>query len=154
MTYITLAPARLPVIATFKKTCRAFLKALGPLGLLYLLCLGVLGVFGAGVIALIKPMANLGFALWEGLGLDLESLPWWLGMGPLILVGLVGFIAIFLRLSIAGYKLAHASAEGRTLKLMDVLRDPQPSILIYFLLYLGICILILGGRSCSSSPGS
>ena len=153
MTYITLAPARLPVIATFKKTCRAFLKALGPLGLLYLLCLGVLGVFCAGVIALGKPMASLAFALWQGLGLDLESLPFWLAMGPLILVLLVGCIAIFLWLSIAGYKLAHASAEGRTLKLMDVLRDPQPSILIYFLLYLGICILILGGAILFIVPG-
>jgi hypothetical protein len=74
-------------------------------------------------------------------------------MGPLILVLLVGCIAICLWLSIAGYKLAHASAEGRTLKLMDVLRDPQPSILIYFLLYLGICILILGGAILFIVPG-
>jgi hypothetical protein len=153
MTYITLAPARLPVIATFKKTCRAFLKALGPLGLLYLLCLGVLGVFSAGVIALGKPMASLAFALWRGLGLDLESLPFWLAMGPLILAFLVGFIAIVLWLSIAGYKLAYASADGRTLKLMDILRDPQPSILIYFLLNLGISILFLGGAILFIVPG-
>lgn len=153
MSYITLAPARLPVIATFKKTCRAFLKALGPLGLLYLLCLGVLGVFSAGVIALGKPMASLAFALWQGLGLDLESLPFWLVMGPLILVLLVGCIAICLWISIAGYKLAYASADGRTLKLMDALRDPQPSILIYFLLNLGACILILGGAILFIVPG-
>jgi len=150
MTDTAFAPAKLPVIATFKKTCRAFLKALGPLALLRLL---LFGVTVAGLIAMAIPIGGLGFALQSGLGFDPESLPFWLAVAPLILVFIGVFIAVVLRFEIAEYKLADASAEGRTLKFMDILRDPQPSLVSYFLLILGINIFILGGAILFIVPG-
>jgi hypothetical protein len=150
MTDIAFAPAKLPVIATFKKTCGAFLKALGPLALLMLL---LIGVTAAGLVATAIPIGGLGFALQRGLGLEPGSLPFGLAMAPLILVlgGVV--IAIALRFSIAQYKLADASADGRTLKFMDILRDPRPGLVDYFLLSLFVGILTFLGAILFIVPG-
>jgi len=138
MSDIAFAPAKLPVIATFEKTCRAFLKALGPLALLMLLLVGVLV---AGLIAMAIPIGGLGFALQRGHGLEPGSLSFGLFMAPLILVlgGVV--IAIALRFSIALYKQADASADGRTLKFMDTLRDPRPGLVDCLLLSFVVSIL-------------
>lgn len=150
MTDTAFAPAKLPVIATFKKTCGAFLKALGPLALLMLL---LIGVTAAGLVATAIPIGGLGFALQRGLGLEPGSLPFGLAMAPLILVlgGVV--IAIALRFSIAQYKLADASADGRTLKFMDILRDPRPGLVDYFLLSLFVGILTFLGAILFIVPG-
>jgi hypothetical protein len=150
MTDTAFAPAKLPVIATFKKTCGAFLKALGPLALLMLL---LIGVTAAGLVATAIPIGGLGFALQRGLGLEPGSLPFGLAMAPLILVlgGVV--IAIALRFSIAQYKLADASADGRTLKFMDILRDPRPGLVDYFLLSLVGSILTGLGTILFIVPG-
>jgi hypothetical protein len=150
MTDIAFAPAKLPVIATFKKTCGAFLKALGPLALLMLL---LIGVTAAGLVATAIPIGGLGFALQRGFGLEPGSLPFGLAMAPLILVlgGVV--IAIALRFSIAQYKLADASADGRTLKFMDILRDPRPGLVDYFLLSLFVGILTFLGAILFIVPG-
>jgi hypothetical protein len=155
MSDIAFVPAKLPVIATFEKTCRAFLKALGPLALLMLPLLGVLGVLCAGVIALAKPMAKLvAFALERGLNLvEPHSTPFWLAMAPLILVFLGVFIAVALRFTIAAYKLADASTDGRTLKFMDILRDPRPGLVDYFLLSLVVGILTFLGAILFIVPG-
>ncbi|AWM78089.1 YciC family protein [Phenylobacterium parvum] len=150
MTDISFAPSKLPVIATFEKTCRAFLKALGPLALLMLL---LIGVTVAGLVAMAIPLAGLGLALQRGLGLDPESLPFGLAMAPLIL-GFIGvFIAIVLRFAVAQYKLADASAEGRNPRLMDVLRDPKPSLVSFFLLTLVVGIFTLLGMILFIVPG-
>lgn len=150
MTDIAFAPAKLPVIATFNKTCGAFLKALGPLALLMLL---LVGVIAAGLVATAIPVGGLGFALQRGLGLELGSLPFGLAMAPLILIFLGGFIAIALRFTIAQYKLADASADGRTLKFMDILRDPQPSLVSYLLLTVVCFILTFLGAILFIVPG-
>ena len=150
MTDISFTPAKLPVIATFEKTCRAFLKALGPLALLMLL---LIGVTVAGLVAMAIPLAGLGLALQRGLGLDPESLPFGLAMAPLIL-GFIGvFIAVVLRFAVAQYKLADASADGRTLKIMDVLRDPKPGLVSYFLLTLVVGIFTFLGTILFIVPG-
>lgn len=150
MTEISFAPAKLPVIATFEKTCRAFLKAFGPLALLMLL---LIGVVLAGLVAMAIPLAGLGFALQKGLGLDPESLPFGLAMAPLVLVFVGVFIAVALRFAVAQYKLADASAEGRTLKFMDILRDPKPSLVSYFLLTLVVGIFTFLGMILFIVPG-
>lgn len=150
MTDISFAPRKLPVIGTFEKTCRAFLKALGPLLLFYLLCLGVIV---AGLIALAIPIGGLGFALHRGLGLEPGSLPFVLSMTPLVLACIGVFIAVSLRLSIAQYKLADASAEGQTLKFMDILRDPRPSLVSFFLVSLVVGILTFLGMILFIVPG-
>ena len=150
MTDTAFAPAKLPVIATFKKTCGAFLKALGPLALLMLL---LVGVIVAGLIAMAIPVGGLGFALQRGLGLEPGSLPFGLLMAPLILVVIGVFIAVALRFSIAQYKLADASADGRTLKFMDILRDPRPGLVDYFLLSLVVGILTFLGTILFIVPG-
>ena len=150
MTDTAFAPAKLPVIATFKKTCGAFLKALGPLALLMLL---LVGVIVAGLIAMAIPVGGLGFALQRGLGLEPGSLPFGLLMAPLILVVIGVFIAVALRFSIAQYKLADASADGRTLKFMDILRDPRPGLVDYFLLSLVVGILTFLGAILFIVPG-
>ena len=140
MTDTAFAPAKLPVIATFKKTCRAFLKALGPLVLLMLLLIGVLV---AGMVALTIPVGGLGFLLWRGLGLELGTIPFMLAMAPVILGAIGLLVAVSMRFSIAQYKISDASADGLNLNFMDVLRDPKPSILRYFLLGIVITILII-----------
>lgn len=150
MTDISFAPAKLPVIATFEKTCRAFLKAFGPLALFFLLAFGLVL---AGLVAMAIPLAGLGFALQKGLGLDPESPPFWLAMAPLVLGFVVVFIAVGLRFAVAQYKLADASAEGRTLKFMDILRDPKPNLVSYFLLTLVVGILTFLGMILFIVPG-
>jgi hypothetical protein len=150
MSDFAFTPAKLPVIATFKKTCGAFLKALGPLALLMLL---LVGVIAAGLVAMAIPVGGLGFALQRGLGLEPGSLPFGLAMAPLILVFLGGFLAVALRFTIAQYKLADASADGRTLKFMDILRDPRPGLVDYFLLSLVGSILTGLGTILFIVPG-
>ncbi|MFM8377250.1 MAG: hypothetical protein ACKN9P_14525 [Phenylobacterium sp.] len=150
MTDISFNAAKLPVIATFEKTCRAFLKALGPLALLILLAIGV---FLAGVVAMAIPLGGLAFALQKGLGLDPGSLPFGLAMAPLALVFIGVLIAVGLRFAIAQYKVAEASTEGRKLKFMDVLRDPKPSLVSYFLLTLVVGIFTLLGTILFIVPG-
>jgi hypothetical protein len=150
MTDISFTPSKLPVFATFKKAFGASLKALGPLALLMLLLVGVLV---AGLVAMAIPIGGLGFALQRGIGLDPESLPFWLAMAPLILVVIGVFIAVALRFTIAQYKLADASADGRTLKFMDILRDPRPGLVDYFLLSLVVGILTFLGAILFIVPG-
>jgi hypothetical protein len=150
MTDISFAPSKLPVFATFKKAIRLSLKAAGPLVLLGLLFLGVIV---AGLVAMAIPIGGLGFALQRGLGLDPESLSFGLFMAPLILVALGVVIAVALRFTIAQYKLADASADGRTLKFMDILRDPRPGLLGYFLLSLIVGILTVLGAILFIVPG-
>ncbi|MFM8820422.1 MAG: YciC family protein [Phenylobacterium sp.] len=150
MTDISFAPAKLPVIATFEKTCRAFLKALGPLALLILLAIGV---FFAGFVAMAIPLGGLAFALQRGLGLDPGSLPFGLAMAPLSLLFIGVFIALALRFAIAQYKVAESAAEGRNLKFMDILRDPKPSLVSYFLLTLVVGIFTLLGMILFIVPG-
>ena len=150
MTDISFAPSKLPVIATFKKAFRLSLKAAGPLVLLGLLFLGVIV---AGLVAMAIPIGGLGFALQRGLGLEPGSLSFGLFMAPLILVALGVFIAVALRFTIAQYKLVDASADGRTLDLMDILRDPRPGLLGYFLLSLIVGILTVLGTILFIVPG-
>jgi hypothetical protein len=150
MTDISFAPRKLPVIATFEKTCRAFLKALGPLVLLMLLLIGVLV---AGMIALAIPAGGLGLLLEKGLGLEPGTPPFMLAMAPVILGAIGLLIAVGLRFSIAQYKLADASADGRTLKFMDILRDPKPSLVGYFLLSVVVSILTFLGVILFIVPG-
>ena len=150
MTDISFAPRKLPVIATFEKTCRAFLKALGPLILFTLLCVGV---FVAGLIAMAIPLGGLAFALEKGLRLEPGSLRFGLAMAPLALAFMGVFIAVALRFLIAQYRLADASADGRTLKFKDILLDPQPGIFGYFLLGLVVGILTFLGVLLFIVPG-
>ena len=150
MTDISFAPSKLPVFATFKKAIRLSLKAAGPLVLLGLLFLGVIV---AGLVAMAIPIGGLGFALQRGLGLEPGSLSFGLFMAPLILVALGVFIAVALRFTIAQYKLVDASADGRTLKLMDILRDPRPGLVDCFLLSLVVGILTFLGAILFIVPG-
>lgn len=150
MTDISFAPRKLPVIATFEKTCRAFLKAFGPLVLLMLLLIGVLV---AGVAALAIPVGGLGFLLGKVLGLEPGTIPFNLVMAPVILVAIGLLVAVSLRFSIAQSKLADASADGRTLKFMDILRDPRPSLVSYLLVSLVVGILTFLGTILFIIPG-
>ena len=150
MTDISFAPRKLPVIATFEKTCRAFLKAFGPLVLLMLLLFGVLV---AGVAALAIPVGGLGFLLGKVLGLEPGTIPFNLVMAPVILVAIGLLVAVSLRFSIAQSKLADASMDGRTLKFMDILRDPRPSLVSCLLVSLVVSILTFLGMILFIVPG-
>ena len=150
MTDISFAPAKLPVIATFEKTFRAFLKALGPLALLTLLAIGV---FLVALVAMAIPLGGVAFALQKGLGLEPGSLPFGFALAPLALVFVGVLFAVGLRFEIAQYKVADASTKGRNLKFMDVLRDPKPSLAGYFLLNLVVGILVILGMILFIVPG-
>jgi hypothetical protein len=74
-------------------------------------------------------------------------------MAPVILVAIGLLVAVSLRFSIAQSKLADASADGRTLKFMDILRDPRPSLVSYFLVSLVVAILTFLGTILFIIPG-
>ena len=144
MTEISSTPSRLPVLDTLRAAIAGWVKAAWRMILLMLLYYGaIIGV----VIVLAVALGAVSLVIGGGGANGLSPVHW------VIVLGVPLFVAIALRFSIAGYRLADESLEGRRPRLLDLLREPRPSLLAYFGLILLSSLLILLGFGLLVVPG-
>jgi len=150
MTDIAFAPAKLPVIATFKKAFQVSLKAAGPLILFGLLFFAVYFV-AALIVGLLAGL--VGTVVADRLNLDPGSPGFILAILAVAVPGLLAILVIVFRFSFGLTRLADAACDGRTLKFADILRNPRPNILLYIALSLALGLMTLVGLLAFIVPG-
>lgn len=145
MTEISSTPSKLPVLDTLRTAIAGWVKAAWRMILLMLLYYGaIIGI----VLVLAVALGAISLVIGGGGANGLSPVHW-----VIVVLGVPLFVAIALRFSIAAYRLADESLEGRRPRLLDLLREPRPSLLAYFglillcslLLVLGLGLLVLPG---------
>jgi hypothetical protein len=150
MTDIAFAPAKLPVFATFAKAFRISLKSGGRLLLFYLLFLAV--YFAAALI--VGLLAGLvGTVVADRLNLDPGAPGFILAILAVAVPGILAILVIAFRFQFGLIRLADAACDGQTLKFADMLRNPQPNLLLYFALSIALTLMILLGLLAFIVPG-
>ena len=150
MTDIAFAPAKLPVIATFKKAFQVSLKSGGRILLFSMLFLAV--YFAAALI--VGLLAGLvGIVVAERLNLDPGSPGFILAILAVAVPGFLAILVIAFRFSFGLTRLADAACDGRTLKFADILRNPRPNLLVYIALSLALGLMTLVGLLAFIVPG-